>query len=250
MATEAPETGCEESFTDCEDSELIEEDGWVVVEKPRAQLMQLPSGDVNSIAPIESTDIASPLIWGGIAVVATVTAVIASVLAVGATVGAIFSTMAGEGLHGDMRVMMAEGSPKKIRDIKIGDEIWTFNEGQLFAKPVTMIQECPSRSMHELHLETPAGKAFSVKATARHPFFTKGGWAMLCPDEGDGEPLKLKRGDMLAGVEARLVQISRFRLCENAYKLGIDGPGTLFVEGVLSHSGLPPQKSADVRGLQ
>ena len=72
---------------------------------------------------------------------------------------------------------------------------------------------------------------------------------MISPDDAHfdaSKPVKkLSVGDTLAfrsGAGAKLLKIGEALPRQKTYNLSIDGPGTFFVEGILSHSGLPPPK--------
>ena len=72
---------------------------------------------------------------------------------------------------------------------------------------------------------------------------------MISPDDAHfdtSKPVKkLSVGDTLvlrSGAGAKLLKIGEVLPRQKTYNLAIDGPGTFFVEGILSHSGLPPPK--------
>ena len=156
----------------------------------------------------------------------------------------------GDCLDGDTVVTMADRSKKKIKDVKIGDKILSYNKGKLRVKTVGSVKEGSSNTMRQLFLQTPEGKDFTIKATGGHPFYTKDNkWAVISPDDAHfdtSKPVKkLEVGDTLVlrgGAGAKLVKIGERLPKQKTYNLIIDGPGTFFVEGILSHSGLPPPK--------
>ena len=153
-------------------------------------------------------------------------------------------------LDGETLVTMADRSKKKIKDVKVGDKILSYNKGKLRVKTVVKVKEGQSNTMRELFLQTPDGKDFRIKATGGHPFYTKEkDWAVISPDDAHfdtSKPVKkLSVGDTLvlrSGAGAKLLKIGEALPRQKTYNLSIDGPGTFFVEGILSHSGLPPPK--------
>lgn len=153
-------------------------------------------------------------------------------------------------LDGETLVTMADRAKKKIKDVKVGDKILSYNKGKLRVKTVVEVKEGQSNTMRELFLQTPDGKDFRIKATGGHPFYTKEkDWAVISPDDAHfdaSKPVKkLSVGDTLvlrSGAGAKLLKIGEVLPRQKTYNLAIDGPGTFFVEGILSHSGLPPPK--------
>ena len=144
---------------------------------------------------------------------------------------------------------MADRSKKQIKDVKIGDNILSYNKAKLRVKTVVEVKDGLRNTMRELFLQAPDGKQFTIKATGGHPFFTKEKqWAVISPDDARfdaSKPVKiLAVGDTLVlrgGAGAKLVKVGdKLPTHQKAYNLAIDGPGTFFVEGILSHSGLPP----------
>ena len=101
--------------------------------------------------------------------------------------------------------------------------------------------------MRSIELKHGSGELFVIKATAGHPFYVKEhGWAVLDPKQAsfvNAEFVeKLKIGDRLvlrSGQSASVVNISE-PSSGATFNLVIDGPGTFFVNDLLSHSGLAP----------
>lgn len=249
----------------------------------------MPQGDLDATAPTQKEDGDNWWFWGGLAATAVVAVasggimIAAAAAAEGAAaaaaavaaaqaaeaaaaaqaVGAVATgTVAtawmvgaamlaiGDCLDGDTVVTMADRSKKKIKDVKIGDKILSYNKGKLRVKTVGEVKEGSSNTMRQLFLQTPEGKDFTIKATGGHPFYTKDNkWAVISPDDAHfdtSKPVKkLEVGDTLVlrgGAGAKLVKIGERLPKQKTYNLIIDGPGTFFVEGILSHSGLPPPK--------
>ena len=227
----------------------------------------MPQGDLDATAPTQKEGV-NWWFWGGVAATAVVAATggamvlaaaAAEETAAAAIVGVVVGPAAqwtaglvvvGDCLDGDTVVTMADRSKKKIKDVKIGDKILSYNKGKLRVKTVGEVKQGSSNTMRQLFLETPEGKDFTIKATGGHPFYTKDNkWAVISPDDAHfdtSKPVKkLEVGDTLVlrgGAGAKLVKIGERLPKQKTYNLVIDGPGTFFVEGILSHSGLPPPK--------
>lgn len=149
-------------------------------------------------------------------------------------------------LDGDAEITMGDRRKKKIKNIKAGDKILTYNKSKLKIKTVREVKTGSSDSVQAITLRSGAGNTFSIKATGGHPFFTAANtWSVLDPTKfaQEGCPAKLKEGDSLvlstSGV-AEIIKINSKPEKLATYNLIIDGPGTFFVNDVLSHSGLAP----------
>ena len=227
----------------------------------------MPQGDLDATAPTQKEGV-NWWFWGGVAATAVVAAAGGAVVlaaaaaeetAAAATASAFFApathwttglVLVGDCLDGDTVVTMADRSTKKIKGVKIGDKILSYNKGKLRVKTVGEVKQGSSNTMRQLFLQTPEGKDFTIKATGGHPFYTKDNkWAVISPDDAHfdaSKPVKkLEVGDTLVlrgGAGAKLVKIGERLPKQKTYNLIIDGPGTFFVEGILSHSGLPPPK--------
>eukprot|EP00971_Amphidinium_carterae_P046266 910689-Amphidinium_carterae.1 len=139
---------------------------------------------------------------------------------------------------------MADRSKRKIKHLKKGEKILTFNCGKLKVKTICEVTEGYSQNMFAMQLKSATGKVTDVLATGGHPFYVKGqGWSVI-DTKGSrfAKPVKeLKVGDKLVlkgGKAAELVHIQRTS-DRKTYNLVLDGPGAFFVHDVLSHSGLP-----------
>ena len=227
----------------------------------------LPQGDLDATAPVQSEGgsglpglfvLGVGVVSGGAAIaLAGEAAVAVTVLRAGLGIFGAASTVTGltmmalgDCLDGETLVTMSDRSKKKIKDVKVGDKILSYNKNKLRVKTVTEVKEGSSNTMRELFLQAPDGKEFMIKATGGHPFYTKEkAWAVVSPDDAHfdaSKPVKkLAVGDTLVlrgGAGAKLVKIGEVLPTQKTYNLAIDGPGTFFVEGILSHSGLPPKK--------
>eukprot|EP00435_Cladocopium_sp_Y103_P058364 s858_g20.t1 len=226
----------------------------------------MPQGDLDAEAPVQSEDgswlpglfmLGIGVVSGGAAIaLAGEAAVALTACRVGLGVVSVTSTvsglamMAGDCLDGETLVTMEDRSKKKIKDVKAGDKILSYNKNKLRVKTVVEVKEGSSNTMRELFLQGPDGKEFMIKATGGHPFYTKEkAWAVISPDDAHfdaSKPVKkLAVGDTLVlrgGAGAKLVKIGEVLPTQKTYNLAIDKAGTFFVEGILSHSGLPPKK--------
>ena len=223
----------------------------------------MPEGDLDATAPVqpEASKIRYVLVGAavgvGLALAGGALGLAAAEAAAGGAVGGTGTLMlagstavAVDCLHGDTLVTMSERSKKKIQDVKVGDRILSYNKNKLVVKSVLEVKEGSSKTMRELLLQAPDASQFSIKATAGHPFWTtQKGWAVVSPDEArfdKSKPVKpLIVGDNLVlrgGKKAKLLKIGETMPTQRTYNLIIDGPGTFFVEGILSHSGLPSVK--------
>lgn len=90
-------------------------------------------------------------------------------------------------LTGDSPVLMADGSWKPIKDLRVGDDLTTYHDGQVSIQKVERWAEQEEDDVIEVH--TGNG---SVKCNARHPF-----WAMRYRYKGKWEaPCWIKAGEL------------------------------------------------------
>ena len=172
-------------------------------------LASMPQGDLDATAPVQSASF-NWWFWGGIAVAAVVVAAggalvlaaqaaaaeaaaaaAAAAAAEEAAAASAAAAAAGTGvagalavgamllplvdcLDGETLVTMADRAKKKIKDVKVGDKILSYNKGKLRVKTVVEVKEGQSNTMRELFLQTPDGKDFRIKATGGHLHQRKG----------------------------------------------------------------------------
>ena len=60
---------------------------------------------------------------------------------------------------------------KRVRDVRVGEKLWTLHEGRLVQTTLAAVQTRKTRELVEV--ETDAG---TLQATQDHPFATPGGW--------------------------------------------------------------------------
>ena len=226
----------------------------------------MPQGDLNSNAPQQtkswtSTQIAvvaflvgaAVMTAGGLGVVEAAAAAAAraaaAVAAAGASAVAVLLAPLADCLDGDTCITMADRTKKRIKDIKEGDKILSFNKGRKRVRSVVKVTTGSSDTMRQMSLCDSKGKKFTIKATAGHPFYTKeNGWAVLAPEEANldkSSPVcKLTIGEMLVlqGQVAEVISVSSALPKQPTFNLVLDGAGTFFAQDILSHSGLPHEK--------
>ena len=118
--------------------------------------------------------------------------------------GAIIIVMC---MTGDTPVLMADGFEKLLQEIQVGDQVATYNEGQLTTSTVKNHKSSGLDTVYTI--QTQSGRV--VRANRRHPFLVK----------RNGEPewvrLKnLKPGDSLVSLKDALGQQEQRQSPENA----------------------------------
>ncbi|MEV0269540.1 polymorphic toxin-type HINT domain-containing protein, partial [Hamadaea sp. NPDC050747] len=101
------------------------------------------------------------------------------------------------------RVVMADGSTKAIKDVKVGDEVLATDpaSGKTTAKPVTVLHKNADTDLADVTVrDTKTGKSSTVHTTQHHPF-----WSVAAKDWVDASALK--PGDRLRDVAGRTTQI-------------------------------------------
>lgn len=71
-------------------------------------------------------------------------------------------------MTGDTPVLMADGTERPLRDIRVGDEIATYENGQVTTSRVLNWANQGSDTIYEIRMKSGT----SVRANARHPFLT------------------------------------------------------------------------------
>lgn len=148
---------------------------------------------------------------------------------------------------GNMRVLMADGTEKRIADVLVGESVMSLNTqtGKLVASRVNKLMVPRLCNVYELHLSN--GKV--IETTAEHPFRTVSGkWAAIDPSVmivmSDGKPrrtpaeLQIKNGMHLHGAEenAKVTKIVETGRKETVYHLAHVGMRNFFVEGFCVHN--------------
>ncbi|NUT07339.1 MAG: Teneurin-1, partial [Hamadaea sp.] len=101
------------------------------------------------------------------------------------------------------RVVMADGSTKAIKDVKVGDKVLATDPatGENTAREVTLLHKNQDSDLADVVLrDTKSGKASTVHTTQHHPF-----WSVTAKDWVDASALK--PGDRLRDVAGRTTQI-------------------------------------------
>ena len=145
----------------------------------------------------------------------------------------------------DMRVLMADGTYKKIIDVQVGDMVMSLDEetGEYVAQKVkaTIIKE-NSDDLVYVHLSNGT----KIGMRAYHPLLTTEGWKSLRPEQAEtimdvGAVQMLEVGDTLVGIEENVTVVSiesRDHIENyNTYNLTVENTHNYIVEGVVVHNG-------------
>ncbi|NUT21474.1 MAG: hypothetical protein HOV77_20045, partial [Hamadaea sp.] len=100
-------------------------------------------------------------------------------------------------------VVMADGSTKAIKDVKVGDKVLATDPatGENTARVVTLLHKNTDSDLADVTVrDTKTGKASTVHTTQHHPF-----WSVAAKDWVDASALK--PGDRLRDVAGRTTQI-------------------------------------------
>jgi len=151
----------------------------------------------------------------------------------------------------DAEVTMYNRSRQVISKVRVGDEILSFSDGSFLVKKVTGIKVGRSSEMTRVVYKLPSGKLSDIYVTAGHPLYVnEKGWSVMDPSkvrhrpEG-GSVHQLMVGDKLVlgdDSAADVVSLTKCSANRKTYNLIVDGVGTFFCNGLLMHSGLPPNK--------
>lgn len=154
----------------------------------------------------------------------------------------------------DAEVTQYDRSRKKIKDVQIGDDVLSFNNGRFLVKKVRDVKIGSSREMTKIQYQKSNGVESEIHVTPGHPMWvSRRGWAVIDPSQvthsSNGQGLsKLSVGDKLLlgddgkGESVLVTALHKSSLKRTTYNLIVDGPGTFFANGILMHSGLPPKK--------
>ena len=107
---------------------------------------------------------------------------------------------------GDTDVLMADGSTTKLRNIKRGDQVATFDNGRLLSSKINNWQSNGVDSIYKI--QTQSGKI--LQANKRHPFLVMNEgvleWTRLC---------HLKPGDLLVSLKDAIGPLDQKQNKEN-----------------------------------
>ncbi len=135
----------------------------------------------------------------------------------------------------DVKITMADGSTKPIKDLQVGDEVRGKNG-------INRVTSTPNFDSDKKIYGFNGGTKF---VTAGHPFYTKDGWKSIDPAEtpGDGHTIavtKLKVGDELLhedGTPFRILSIEgEDQGTNHVYNPTMDGDNTYYADGLLAHN--------------
>ena len=141
-------------------------------------------------------------------------------------------------------ILMADGTKKPIRDVKVGDKVLATDPetGQTAARPVTkLIVHGGKHTMVDVRL----ADGTTITATDRHPFW----------DASTGEftyAIDLRSGDLVRELDGTLLAVARTRVYDQeltAYNLTVDGIHTYYAgtTPVLVHNSCGPESLFEVK---
>jgi len=156
-------------------------------------------------------------------------------------------------------VMLPNRSQKSIGELGRGDRILSYNKGVFRVKKVLdrkAGKDC--KPMCRIRFRLPSGELGCIETTVGHPLWVSGkGWCgSALPDqdleleEADFGPTRppralkyrcrdIEKDDIFvhhSGAAARVVSLEMYRSPTPPVNLELDGPGTLFVNGILAHT--------------
>jgi len=138
-------------------------------------------------------------------------------------------------------ILMADGSKKKIEDVKVDDEVMG-HDGEKNVPVKVLELESPVRDhMHTLEFENGT----KLQLTREHPLFTKEGWKSLSPEATAEENAELKvselkKGDRVLNESGNFVAITNITLEEKeiqTYNLKkVSDYNNFFADEYLAHN--------------
>jgi hypothetical protein len=157
--------------------------------------------------------------------------------------GVMVHNCGGDCLSGDTLICTPSGD-KKLVDIDINDVIYTFQNGQLVAKPVTICVEV----FHRDHYQIRFRDGRMLRISSDHPMLTTDGWKSINPDrEGSYRvfQLELKQlqvGDMVLRLDGTSVvkSITKIRGDVELYTIGTRDGNNFIANGLVIHDNYSP----------
>jgi intein/homing endonuclease len=139
-------------------------------------------------------------------------------------------------------IFMGDGSKKAIEDVRVGDEVLSFDEkiGKTIIGKV-MALEAPTRD-HLTTIVFANGK--TLRLTDEHPLFTKKGWASLDPgftfEHHNMRVNKLRVGSEVLDNNSKwnkILSINTILVTNQVYNLAkVEPSETFFADGFLAHN--------------
>ncbi|HEC94874.1 MAG TPA: hypothetical protein ENI45_02785, partial [Thermoplasmatales archaeon] len=143
----------------------------------------------------------------------------------------------------DTPITMADGTHKQIKDVKIGDKVKVFNEGNGTVEDASVKQM--SMVMHDDVYELHLSNSEILRPTANHPFYTKEkGWATISGlDELGLGAGKLEIGDHVYQLspegnltEVKIINIIPIQGNYLTYNLVDMKYGTFLADDIVTHN--------------
>lgn len=160
-------------------------------------------------------------------------------------------------------VLLPNRSQKRIGELGKGDRILSYNKGVFRVKRVlSRIVAKGCMPMCRIRFRLPSGELGCIETTAGHPLWVSGkGWCGSLFDNDAELETELEAADECAwrglplapkvrgiqeddifvhhsGAAARVVSLETYSSPNPPVNLELDGPGTLFVNGILAHTSL------------
>lgn len=157
------------------------------------------------------------------------------------TPAVVAATVVVDCVEGSTRVLTADRKKIRIDELKAGDYVLSFNRGKYIVCRVREVTKTTSKDVSTIKFSN----ATSVTATRNHPFWVQGKkWCAVQADENG--PMKLQQlqvGDNCINTKGQLVQVTSIKdvalgSSSTTFNLVIEGAGSWFANGILSHSGM------------
>ncbi|WP_214324798.1 DNRLRE domain-containing protein [Nonomuraea sediminis] len=141
----------------------------------------------------------------------------------------------------DTSVQMADGTRKRIEDVKIGDEVIATDPetGKTVARKITALHRNNDTAMADVVVEASSGRASTINTTQEHPFWsvTRNKW-VNARELLRGEKLRTVSGDTV-----RVLAVRAFVRAQVMYNLTVDDIHTYYVlvgdQAILVHNSGP-----------
>mmetsp|Transcript_96683 Transcript_96683/g.207493 ORF Transcript_96683/g.207493 Transcript_96683/m.207493 type:complete len:488 (-) Transcript_96683:468-1931(-) len=156
----------------------------------------------------------------------------------------IFATAPVHCVGGDTRVLNAERKEVSISDMMVGEYVLAWSKRKYVV--CRILEKCVNMVPGAEVSEIVFGESKQVVATNNHPFWVDGKkWCSVEP-QGPAAPMKTQQlsvGDVCRDVNGKAVQVKAVRSLgsggkREVFNLVVDGAGSWFANGVLTHSGM------------
>lgn len=156
----------------------------------------------------------------------------------------VFTTAPMHCVGGDTRVLNSERKEVSIRDMMVGDYVLAWSKRKYVV--CRILEKCVNIVPGAEVSEIVFGESKPVVATNNHPFWVDGKkWCSVEP-QGPPAPMKTQQlsvGDVCRDVNGKVAQVKAIRSFgsggkREVFNLVVDGAGSWFANGVLTHSGM------------